>query len=55
MLRDALDCAVFPRRVPALEYDQNLVATLDEVPLQFYKLNLKFVQRIVVVFFGDLG
>jgi hypothetical protein len=40
--------SVFPARVPALEYDEDLVAVLDDMPLQLDQLDLKLSQRPLV-------
>ena len=45
MLDDALDRAIFPGGIPALEYDQDSMPVLDDVPLGFDEFNLQVVQR----------
>jgi len=40
MLDDALDRPVLSARIPTFEYDEHLVAVLDDVPLHFDKLDL---------------
>jgi hypothetical protein len=41
VLYNAFDRAVLPGRITALKDNQDPVAVLDDVPLDFYQLNLQ--------------
>ena len=50
MLNNMFDRAVFARCIPAFKDDQNFFIVLYEMSLQLDKLNLKFVQAVLVDF-----
>jgi hypothetical protein len=50
MLDNTLDCTVFAARIPTFEDDQNLVAVLYGVFLNFYEFDLDVMKRCGVSF-----
>jgi hypothetical protein len=48
VLNNAFDRSILSGSIPALEYDQNLMSVLDNVPLHFHELDLQLSKRCFV-------